>query len=114
VAATCPIGFDVLRLRNAVAETYDRVARDPQTSFRFNMGADYAVNLLRYERSEVDALPKRATAASPASGILIASEQFGKVRPLSMSGAPPQRNLFFGSLTALDACASRAHTPTFQ
>jgi arsenite methyltransferase len=61
VAATCPIGFDVLRLRNAVAETYGRVARDPETSFHFNMGADYAVNLLRYERSELDALPKRAT-----------------------------------------------------
>jgi SAM-dependent methyltransferase len=62
VAATCPIGFDVLHLRNAVAETYDRVARDPATSFHFNMGADYAVNLLHYEQSELDALPKRATA----------------------------------------------------
>src|SRR5262245_33257164 len=62
MTATCPIGFDVLRLRNAVEATYDRVARDPETSFHFNMGADYAVNLLRYERSELDTLPKRATA----------------------------------------------------
>src|SRR5207245_1457724 len=31
-------------------------------SFHFNIGADYAVNLLRYERDELDTLPKRATA----------------------------------------------------
>ena len=62
MAASCPTGFDVTRLRNAVAATYDRVARDPETSFHFNMGADYAVNLLRYQRSELDMLPKRATA----------------------------------------------------
>src|SRR6185369_14374290 len=62
MAATCPTGFDVTRLRDAVAATYDRVARDPETSFHFNMGTDYAVNLLRYERNELDTLPKRATA----------------------------------------------------
>src|SRR5262245_29878312 len=62
MAATCPTGLDVLRLRNEVEATYDRVARDPETSFHFNMGADYAVELLRYQRSELDTLPKRATA----------------------------------------------------
>jgi ubiquinone/menaquinone biosynthesis C-methylase UbiE len=62
MAETCPIGFDALRLRSAVSETYDRVARDPETSFHFNMGADYAVNLLRYVRSELDGLPNRAKA----------------------------------------------------
>jgi arsenite methyltransferase len=62
MATTCPIGFDALRLRDAVKEAYSRVATDPETSFHFNIGADYAVNLLRYEREELDALPKRATA----------------------------------------------------
>src|SRR5262249_19489425 len=69
MAATCPTGFDVTRLWNAVEKTYDRVARNPQTSFHFNMGADYAVNLLCYQRSELDRLPKRATARFHGVGI---------------------------------------------
>ncbi len=62
MATTCPTGFDAQRLRDAVREAYSRVATDPETSFHFNIGADYAVNLLRYEREELDTLPKRATA----------------------------------------------------
>ena len=62
MAATCPIGFDVQQFRNSVYVTYDRVARDPESPLHFNVGADYAVNLLRYDRSELDTLPKRATA----------------------------------------------------
>ena len=62
MATTCPIGFDATRMRDAVKETYSRVAADPETSFHFNVGADYAVNLLGYEREELDTLPKRATA----------------------------------------------------
>ena len=62
MAATCPVGFDVQTFHNTVYVTYDRVARDPDSPLHFNVGADYAVNLLRYDRSELDALPKRATA----------------------------------------------------
>jgi arsenite methyltransferase len=62
MATTCPIGFDVEHFRSAVHATYDRVARDPDSPLHFNTGLDYAVNLLRYERSELDTLPARATA----------------------------------------------------
>lgn len=62
MAATCPAGFDVQKFRHAVFTTYDRVARVPEGPLHFNVGADYAVRLLRYDRSELDDLPKRATA----------------------------------------------------
>lgn len=62
MATMCPTGFDATRLRDAVKETYERVARNPETAFHFNMGLEYAVNLLRYDRSELEALPGRATA----------------------------------------------------
>ncbi|MGH8696802.1 MAG: hypothetical protein ACREVS_10010 [Burkholderiales bacterium] len=29
MAATCPVGFDVARLRGQILATYDRVAREP-------------------------------------------------------------------------------------
>jgi arsenite methyltransferase len=62
MAINCPAGFDVLQFRNTVHTTYDRVAKYPESPLHFNVGADYAINLLRYERSELDDLPKRATA----------------------------------------------------
>jgi len=62
MATSCPAGFNVEQFRNAVYLTYDGVARDPESPLHFNVGADYAVALLRYERSELDTLPKRATA----------------------------------------------------
>src|SRR5437763_8688027 len=61
MAFTCPVGFNVQKFRNTVYVTYDGVARDPESPWHFNVGADYAVNLLRYDRSELDDLPKRAT-----------------------------------------------------
>lgn len=62
MARTCPVGFNVQRLRDAVHATYERVAMNPETAFHFNMGAEYAVNLLRYDLSELTTLPSRATA----------------------------------------------------
>ncbi|HLQ78397.1 MAG TPA: methyltransferase domain-containing protein [Terriglobia bacterium] len=62
MATNCPVGFNVQQFRNTVYVTYDRVAKDPESPLHFNVGPDYAVHLLRYERSELDALPKRATA----------------------------------------------------
>jgi ubiquinone/menaquinone biosynthesis C-methylase UbiE len=62
------MGFDVQRLQTAVQATYDRVARNPESGFHFNMGADYAVELLRYDRSELDSLPKRAAARFAGTG----------------------------------------------
>jgi arsenite methyltransferase len=62
MATTCPIGFNVQHFRSAVQTTYDRVARDPESPLHFNTGLAYAVNLLRYERRELETLPTRATA----------------------------------------------------
>ena len=39
MAYTCPVGFDVDRLRAEVLATYERVARDPGGDFHFHRGA---------------------------------------------------------------------------
>lgn len=57
MAATCPMGFDVTRLREQVLATYDRVAREPNGQFHFHRGRDYACDYLGYERAELDTLP---------------------------------------------------------
>jgi arsenite methyltransferase len=62
MAITCPIGFDVARLRDQVLATYDRVAREPGGEFHFHRGAAYAVELLRYDAAELALLPDESTA----------------------------------------------------
>jgi ubiquinone/menaquinone biosynthesis C-methylase UbiE len=62
MAITCPVGFDVERLRAQVLATYDRVARDPGGEFHFHRGAKYAVEFLRYDAAELAQLPKACTA----------------------------------------------------
>jgi ubiquinone/menaquinone biosynthesis C-methylase UbiE len=61
MATACPTGFDAQRLEEAVRSIYDRVAADPGTAFHFNIGAEYAINLLHYDRQEIESLPERAT-----------------------------------------------------
>lgn len=63
MALTCPQGFDVARLRMAVRDTYERVAREPRGDFHFHRGVDYAVSALRYDRDALLALPPLATEA---------------------------------------------------
>ncbi|HEX6138723.1 MAG TPA: methyltransferase domain-containing protein [Casimicrobiaceae bacterium] len=62
MATTCPIGFDVARLRSQVLATYERVARDPTGEFHFHRGARYAVEYLRYDAAELALLPEECTA----------------------------------------------------
>lgn len=62
MAATCPLGFDVDRLRFAVRATYERVAQDPAGNFQFHRGADYAREYLGYDHRELAALPEESTA----------------------------------------------------
>ena len=62
MAVTCPIGFDVARLRSQVLATYDRVARDPDGVFHFHRGPRYASEFLRYDATELAALPEESTA----------------------------------------------------
>ncbi len=62
MASTCPVGFDVSRLRAQVLATYDRVAREPGGEFHFHRGARYAADYLRYDAAELADLPDECTA----------------------------------------------------
>jgi SAM-dependent methyltransferase len=57
MAATCPTGFDVDRLREHVRGMYHRLAEAPGGSFHFHHGAAYAVERLGYDPGELAALP---------------------------------------------------------
>jgi SAM-dependent methyltransferase len=63
----CPIDLDTTRLREAVRETYARVAREPGAEFHFNRGAEYAVSQLGYDAEELAALPDAST--GPFAGV---------------------------------------------
>jgi SAM-dependent methyltransferase len=62
MAITCPIGFDVERLRGQIRATYDRVAREPVGDFHFHRGLRYAVDFLHYDEAELERLPSQCTA----------------------------------------------------
>lgn len=63
MATTCPVGFDVDRLRGLVREEYDRVAREPQGTFHFHRGPDYACRMLGYDPEELATIPAESTAS---------------------------------------------------
>ena len=60
MAFQAPSGFDVARLREAIRDTYERVALDPRGVFHFHRGRDYAVERLGYDAGELDTLPREA------------------------------------------------------
>jgi SAM-dependent methyltransferase len=63
MAATCPVGFNVQRLRELVRAEYDRVAREPQGNFHFHRGPQYASRMLGYDAEELAAIPDESTAS---------------------------------------------------
>ena len=63
MAASCPTGFDIARLRKQVSLTYDRVAREPNGNFHFHRGAEYACRMLRYDPTELAMIPEQSTAS---------------------------------------------------
>lgn len=63
MASTCPVGFDVDRLRELVRAEYDRVAREPGGTFHFHRGPEYACRMLGYNPKELAAIPAESTAA---------------------------------------------------
>jgi SAM-dependent methyltransferase len=63
MATTCPIGFDVDKLRNLVRAEYDRVAREPEGDFHFHRGPEYAVHMLGYDAQQLARLPEESTAS---------------------------------------------------
>lgn len=62
MAATCPLDFDIARLRESVRTVYTRVAHDPKGEFHFHRGPEYAIGRLGYDRRELEAVPERAKA----------------------------------------------------
>ncbi len=52
MATTCPVGFDVLTLRERIREVCDAVAVDPRGEFHFHRGSRYAVEYLGYDPEE--------------------------------------------------------------
>jgi len=63
MATTCPVGFDVDRLRGLVREEYDRVAREPQGIFHFHRGPEYACRMLGYDPKELATIPSESSAS---------------------------------------------------
>jgi arsenite methyltransferase len=61
MAATCPAGFDVDKLRQLVRAEYDRVASEPSGMFHFHRGPQYAARMLGYDAEELATLPEEAT-----------------------------------------------------
>jgi SAM-dependent methyltransferase len=61
MAAVCPVGFDVGRLKEEVRRTYASVALHPGAEFHFHRGAEYAARQLGYDAGELARLPRGAT-----------------------------------------------------
>lgn len=57
MAASCPVDFDTVRLRNEIQSIYSRVASAPQGEFHFHRGAEYAATFLRYDRQALSRVP---------------------------------------------------------
>jgi arsenite methyltransferase len=57
MAATCPVDFDTVRLRNEIQSIYSRVASAPDGEFHFHRGAEYAATFLRYDRQALSRVP---------------------------------------------------------
>jgi len=67
MAITCPVSFDVDRLRDEVRDTYARVALAPDGDFHFHRGPRFASELLGYDPRELEELPRQSTA--PFAGV---------------------------------------------
>ena len=63
----CPAGLDAEKLREAVLDTYTRVALQPRGEFHFNRGPAYAAAQLGYDPEELASLPELCT--EPFAGV---------------------------------------------
>jgi SAM-dependent methyltransferase len=63
MATTCPVGFNVDKLRQLVRAEYDRVARGPEGNFHFHRGLQYASGMLGYDADELATIPEESTAS---------------------------------------------------
>jgi hypothetical protein len=105
MAAVCPVGFDVGRLKEEVRRTYASVALHPGAEFHFHRGAEYAARQLGYDAGELARLPRGAT------------ESFAGVgNPFRMGRLPPGASVVdIGSGAGVDCLlAARDVGPTGQ
>lgn len=63
MAVTCPVNFDIERLKELVRAEYDRVAREPHGKFHFHRGPQYAAEMLGYDPDELALIPAESTAS---------------------------------------------------
>jgi arsenite methyltransferase len=63
MATTCPVNFDIQKLKELVRAEYDRVAREPHGKFHFHRGPQYAAEMLRYDPDELAFIPAESTAS---------------------------------------------------
>ena len=122
MAAICPVGFDVERLRAQVLATYDRVAHEPHGDFHFHRGPAYAVDYLRYDPEALRSLPAECTArfagvgnphriGSIESGDTVLDHACGAGMDLLLAArscGPSGRAIGVDMTPAMRACASRA------
>src|SRR3990172_12208956 len=63
MAVSCPVDLDTLQLRKEIQSIYARVATDPDGTFHFHRGPEYAATRLGYDAGRLAALPPSATAS---------------------------------------------------
>lgn len=63
MAISCPVDFDLARLRAELQTLYARVASAPEGEFHFHRGPRYAADYLGYHAAELAALPDSVTAS---------------------------------------------------
>jgi SAM-dependent methyltransferase len=61
MAISCPVDLDTRKLRDEIQSIYARVADDPSGEFHFHRGADYAAELLSYDRDALARIPGQST-----------------------------------------------------
>jgi SAM-dependent methyltransferase len=67
MAAICPVGFNVDKLKVEVRAAYTKVAEDPKAGFHFHTGPQFAASWLGYDAAELAELPRTAT--EPFAGV---------------------------------------------
>lgn len=63
MALTCPVSFNVVGLRAEVQTMYSRVAAEPNGSFHFHRGPEYAARTLGYDAAALALLPAEVTSS---------------------------------------------------
>jgi SAM-dependent methyltransferase len=61
MALTCPVDLDTIKLRQEIQSIYGKVATDPNGTYHFHRGPEYAIDWLQYDRAAVDEIPRSSS-----------------------------------------------------